>query len=253
MHEQTHEVVAIGGESVEHADAHIVATAFHGAVHGLGMVVVVALGASGMQFLIVLLVIGFLEQDVGANAGSLEFGVVFDSGCSNVDIHAADGAVAHLGVVDGLDRVENIFDGVEHRMLAGFECQTLVPHLLERDNFLTDFVLREFLARYGVVLAVVGAIDAPVDAVVRKVEGCKEHDAVAIEFLLDLACQIFVAFHEVGLVALEQHGGFAVREAFAGGSLVDDFFDKSPVATVLFGVVQGLHDFAVVDKLFGMR
>ena len=46
-----------------------------------------------MKFQIALLVIGLLEEDVGADAGFLQQAVVVHGGCRNVDVDAADGAV----------------------------------------------------------------------------------------------------------------------------------------------------------------
>ena len=80
-------------------------------------------------------------------------------------------------------------------MLACFESKALVAHLLQGDDLLAYFILRQFFARNGVVFAVIGAIHTTVYAVVRQIKRSKKHDAVAIELLLHLAGKVLEAFH----------------------------------------------------------
>ena len=82
----------------------------------------------------------------------------------------------------------------------------------------------------------VGTIDAAVDAVVGEIERGEHHDAVAVEALFHLACELLVALDQVWLVAVEKHGGLAVGQALAFGGFFDDFFNQSTVALVLFSV-----------------
>ena len=61
-----------------------------------------------------------------------------------------------------------------------------MPQVLQRDHFTANFVLRELLADDVFVFGVVWAVDAAVDAVIGKIEGRKEHDALAVDVLLYL-------------------------------------------------------------------
>ena len=49
MHQQTDEVVTVGLQPEQHADTHIVDTARHGTVHGLGVVSIVAFRSRRMK------------------------------------------------------------------------------------------------------------------------------------------------------------------------------------------------------------
>ncbi len=87
------ELVAVAFQAEQHAQAHVVDAALHGAVHGFGVVIVIMLGARGMELFVALLVVGLLEQDVGADARLPEHPVIFHRGCGDIHIHPADGAV----------------------------------------------------------------------------------------------------------------------------------------------------------------
>ena len=137
-------------------------------------------------------------------------------------------------------------------MLAGFHSQALVTHALQRNDLLADFVLGEALARNGVVLAMVWAIDAAVDAVVRQVQRREEHDAVAVEAALKVAGEFHITLGEVGKLTLEQYGGLAVGEALAGGSLVDDVLNQAAVGAVALCIVERFENLGIVDKFLGM-
>lgn len=58
----------------------------------LGMVGVIAFGAGGVQRFVVLFVIRFLKQDVGADAGLFEAAIVLDGGGGNVYVDPSDGS-----------------------------------------------------------------------------------------------------------------------------------------------------------------
>ena len=103
MEQQAHEVIAVGRQAIQHADANIVTTALHGAIHCLGVPAVVTLRAGWMQCFVIGLVISFLEQDIGADASLVQTVVAVHIGGGDVYVHAANGAVAHARVIDGLD------------------------------------------------------------------------------------------------------------------------------------------------------
>ena len=238
VHEEGGEFVAVAFEAEEYAESDVVDAALHGAVHGLGVVGVVVLGTGGMELLVAFLVVGLLEEDVGADAGVLELAVVLDGGGGDVDVDAADGAVLVLDVVDGLDGLEDVLDGVVDGILAAFDGESLVSHVLKGNDLAPDLVLGELLARDVLVLHVVGAVDAAVDAVVGEVERREHDDAVAVEVLLDLLGEGVDFGVLLGDVAVEEDGGLAVGESLAETCLVQDFVDERLVVAVLLGVVE---------------
>ena len=124
----------------------------HGAVHRLGVVGVVALGARGVERLVGRLVVGLLEEDVGADARVAQAAVVLDRRGGDVHVHAADGAVAVADRVDGVDGFEDVLQRVVARVLARFERQALVTHVLERRHLAADLLLRQLATRDVLVL-----------------------------------------------------------------------------------------------------
>ena len=80
------------------------------------------------------------------------------------------------------------------------------------------------------------AIDTSVDAVIGQVKRCEHHDAVAVEATLHVLGQLFVAFNQVGLVTVEQHGCLTVCQTLAQGCLVDNLLDEGTVALVALGI-----------------
>lgn len=202
------------------------------------------------EALVVLLVVGLLKQDVGADARLGEFPVVLHRGCGDVHVHAADSSVFVLDVVDGADALQNVFDGVK-RVLARFERQPFVPHVLQGDDFRFYLLLGELLAEHGLVLRMVGAVGAPVDAVVGEVERREHDDSVAVYPLLEPAGQCEHPFVEVGKVAFQQDGGFAVGDALRRFGLVQYMLYQGAVVPVGPRVFHRFYYFAVVDELFG--
>ena len=94
-----------------------------------------------------------------------------------------------LDAVDGPDALQNILDGVVHRVLPCLQGKTLVPHILERDHLPADFLLGQFLSGDVLVLRVVGAVNAAVYAVVGQVKGGEHNNAVAVKVLFNLLRQ----------------------------------------------------------------
>ena len=236
MHEQADEVIAVGCQAIKHADAHVVAAAQLGTIHGLGVIAVVALRARGMQCLVVLAVVGFLEEDVGTDTGGLELLVSLDLSRGDVHVQAADLTIAHLGIIDGVNRLQNVLQRVHHGVLAGLESDALVAHLDQSLDLSADLILRQFLARDGLVLGMVGAIDAPVDAIVRQIKRGEHHNAVAVEAALHVLGQLLVALNQVGLVTVQQDRRLAVGQALAQGGFIDNLFYQSTVALILLSV-----------------
>ena len=257
--EQARELVAVLLEAKEHAQAHVIDAPVHGAVHGLGVVVVVMLGPRGVKLEVALLVVGLLEEDVGPDSRVLEHAVLLHRSGGDVHVHAANGTVLVLDRVDRLDALEDVLDRIHPRVLARLDRQALVPHVLQGDHLAANLVLRELLARDVPVLGVVRAVRAAIDAVVGKIERGKEHDAVAVVGELDLSRQLKDLLVELGDLAGEKDARLAVREARAvaavaqgaGPGLLEQRLDQRHVARVRRGIVEGLANLLVVDEVLG--
>ena len=221
------------------------------------MVVVVVLGAGGVQLQVALLVVGLLEQDVGADARVLEPAEVFHRGGGDVDVDSADVAVLVVHAVDGVDALEDVLDGVVHRVLAGLDGQALVAHVLQRDHLGADLVLGQLAAGDVPVLHVIGTVHATVHAVVGQVQRREDHDAVAVEGQLDLLGDLVHALDLLRDLAGQQHRGLPVGQARAGAAvaalhrarLLQDLVDQLHVVLVRLGVLQRGADLLVVDEL----
>ena len=259
VHQQAGKLILVALEAEQHAETHIVDAALHCAVHRLGVIGIVVLGADRMQFEIALLVVGFLKQDIGADAGLLELAVILDRGRRDVDIDAADRAVFVLDAVNRLDALEDVFDRIVDRVLARFDCQTFVTQILQCDDLGAHLVLGQLFARNVLVLRVIRAVNAAVDAVVGQIERRKNHDAVAVKRQFDLLGQAVHLLHLFRDVAREQHGRFPVGQAravhagrgFLRPRLFEDAVDQRQVVLVFLRVADGLKDLLVVDELLG--
>ncbi len=169
MHQQAHEFIHIVVKAEEHAYSHIVAAAFLGAVHGLGMPLIIALWPRGMQLEIPFPVVGLLEKDIGSDSGFLKLPVILNRRGGDIHVHAADVAVFVMHAVDCLDTLENILNRVVDRVLAGLDGKSLMPHVLKGNDFRAHFILCQLFSRNVSVFDVIRAVNAAVDAVVRKV------------------------------------------------------------------------------------
>ena len=69
MHKQADKIIAIHVQAKENPDTHVVDAALHGTVHSFGMIGIVALWSGRVQFFVALLIVGLLEQDIGADTG----------------------------------------------------------------------------------------------------------------------------------------------------------------------------------------
>ena len=179
--------------------------------------------------------------------------VFLHGGGGDVDVDAADGSVFVLDGIDGVDALEDVLDGVVHRVFAGFDGQPLVAHVLQGDDFVSHFLLRQLLARYVAVLPVVGAVDAAVDAVVGQIQRREHDDAVAVELLLDLPGQRGDLRLHLGVFIGQQHGGFAVGKPLALARLVEDGADEGHVVLVQVGVGECVLDLLMVDELLRLH
>ena len=117
VHEEAGKFIAVHLQAEEYPQAYIVNAPLLGTVHGLGMVGIVMLWPGWVQCLIGFLVVGFLEEDISADACLVEFSVVFHGGGGNVYIDTADGTVLVLDIVNGIDGLQHILDRILHRIL----------------------------------------------------------------------------------------------------------------------------------------
>ena len=252
VHELPDQFVTVVVQPVEHSATDIVAASFLSPVHRLSMIAVVALRPGRMQSFVILLVVGLLEQDVRTYTGFMQLPVVFHSGSGNVDVDTTDGSVAGLGGIDGFYRLQDVFDRIAYRVLPCLHGQPLVAHVLEGTDFRRNLFLRKLLARDLAVLPMVRAVHATVYAIVRKVKRSEQHDAVAIQGLLDLLSQLEHLLVEIFDVAVQQDGRLPVGQSLQGRSLVQDFLYQSPVAFVPGSIFEGFQYFLVADELFGV-
>ena len=154
--------------------------------------------------------IGFLKEDVRTDTGIPQFTIILHRSGSDVHIHPAYCTVLMLDTVDSLDGLQDIIDRIAHGVFSGFQCQTLMPHILQGNHFLFYLLLREFLAGNSLVLQMIRAIHASIHTVIGQVQRCEHHDTVAVELMLNLPCQMEDTLDQVGLVTLQQQGGFPV-------------------------------------------
>ena len=87
----------------KNAEADVINAAFHSAVMGFGVVGVVALRAGGVECFVSGFVVGFLEENVGADACIAQLAVVLDRRSRDIHVHAANRSVLVMYGVDGLD------------------------------------------------------------------------------------------------------------------------------------------------------
>ena len=103
VHEKSCKFIAIFVEAEEHADSHIVDSAFHGSVHRFRVITIVMLRSGRVKLLIGFLVVGLLEENIGSNSRILQLSIVFYRGCGNIDIDSANVSVLMVDAVNGLD------------------------------------------------------------------------------------------------------------------------------------------------------
>ena len=251
MHQQSGKLIPIQLQTKQDAQSHIINTALHGTIHGFGMVVVVMLGTGGMQLQIAFLVIGFLEQDISTDARILQTAVVFHrSGC-NIYIDPADGTVLVLDRIDGIDAIQNIFNGVVHRILSGFNGKPLMPHVLQGNDLPGNLLLGQLLPGNVLVLHMIGTVHTAVDAIVGQVQRGKNHDPVAVKVQLDLLRQFVYLRQLVRQLACQQHGSLPVGQTLPQLCLFNDLIDQLHIRLVGICISQSVPDFIVVDKIIG--
>ena len=115
--------------------------------------------------------------------------------------------------IDGVYRLQDIFKWIHHRVLSGFEGETLMAHVLEGYDLAANLVLGELTAGDGLVFEMIGAVDASVHTVVGEIERSKHYDTVAIEPLLYATGKLGCGGYDFGLFRFEERERFAVGES----------------------------------------
>ena len=214
-----------------------------------------------MQLFVAGTVVSLLEQDVGADFRSLQLAIGVLGRGGDVHVHAADGAIGVLRGVDGLKAFKNVVERVMGRILPRLDGQPLVTHVLQGDHLSANLLLRELAARNVAVGRMVGAVKAPVHAIVGKVQRREQHNAVAVIGLLDVAGELADLGVHLRILAGQKHRGLAVSErrtVVVGRrqvcpGLFQDGTRQSGVVPMHGGIGQGVEDFLVVDEIIGAR
>ena len=197
--------------------------------------------------------VSFLEKNVCSDSGVSEFSVVFHRGGSDVYIDPADGAVFVFYTVNGLYRLENVFNRIHLRIFAGFDGKTLVTHILKGGNFLFYLLLCKLLSRNVLVFKMIRTVNASVHTVVGKIEGSEHYYAVSVEILFYLTGKIeYLAVH-LFIFAHEKNRCLAVVKTFSLTCFFKYLPDKFSIVPVLFGVFDCFEYLFVRNKLFGLK
>ena len=210
VHKDSRKLIAVFIQPEQNAKSYIINAALHGTVHSFGMISIVMLRSPWVKLLIRFLVIGFLEKNVGADAGIVKLPVIFHGGCSDVYVYPADGAVFVFDGINGLDRFQYVFNGIVDGILSCFQGKTLVALILKSDNFRADFLLGQLFAGDVLVDGMVGTVSTAVYSIVGKVQRRKHYNTVAVKIFFDLLGQSIDFLNLFRGFAGKKHGGIPV-------------------------------------------
>ena len=147
--------------------------------------------------------VGLLENLVGADARRLDRGVAGMVQGSGVDVDAADFALAGRGGVN-LPHALGHELGRVARMLAEDQNQPLVPLVLQGQHLPPEFVCVQRAANLPAVRAAERAIKAVVRAIVAHVQRRKQHDPIAVNLALQPPGGVEHLLHQARLVGRQQ-------------------------------------------------
>ena len=261
VHDQAGKLVAISLQSKQYTQAHIVDAALHGAVHRFGMPIIITLRTCGMQLLVTLFVIRFLEQNVCANLCFFKHAVLFDRGRGNVHVNASDCAIAVFDGIDGFHALQDVFDGVVLRIFACFDGQALMTHILQGNNLSANLFLSELPAGDGAILCVIRAIQAAFHAVVRKIQRRKKNNTITVVGQLNLVRQFFDFPIDLRIFAGQKNACLTMgynrtmigRRMQVGTCLVQNAAAQLDIVFMRISVGDGIEDLRVVDELVGAK
>mmetsp|Transcript_15675 Transcript_15675/g.34058 ORF Transcript_15675/g.34058 Transcript_15675/m.34058 type:complete len:374 (-) Transcript_15675:244-1365(-) len=213
-HRQHLETIIV--ETEESADTHVTETSDLCSVHRLQSVCKVGLGSCGVYSMKGGLMICLLKESVGSH--TIQFVESFEIGDRqrryfHVDSSNGTGRFCHRGF-DSLYRLQELLKG-ELWMFACKEKQAAVTLPLKGFDLSNDLGCGEGGTRSCLVAAAVATVGAGVDAVARKIQRRKEHDAVAVDPLFDVKSCLVQLMDEVVFfrVNIDQHASLFQTEA----------------------------------------
>ena len=167
-------------QAEKHADSHIVASRFQSAAQTVEPVQVIALArARRMHAGVRFMMIGFLENLIGADAGRFNDPVSFMIHGRRVDIDSANFPVPVAGGVDRTHAFGNEI-GVVFGMLAENQDQPLLPRSLELHHLFAQFFKCQSAPHREFIAALKPAIGTIIDAIVAHIERSEKHNPVAV-------------------------------------------------------------------------
>ena len=158
-----------------------------------------------------------------------------------------------LDAVDGLDGFQNVFQGIVHRVLAGFNGKALVTHILQGNDLLTDLLLGQLFAGNMAVLGMVRAVFTAIDTVVGKIKRGKHNDTVAIKFFLDFPGQLVDFLIFILQIAIQQDKGFLVGYTLHFAGFFQNFINQFTVVLVFLCIGETGTDFLITDEFLCLR
>ena len=156
-----------------------------------------------------------------------------------------------MNAVDGVYALQHVFQRVHRRVLAKFDGQTFVSHVLKRNHLGLYLFLRQFLSSYILVLCVVRTVYTSVHAVVRQIQWSEQYDSVSVQFVLDFPCQLESLLVYLSIRTFQQSQRLSVRNALLVPGLCEYFLKQCLVVLVLLGKSHSLEYFLMIDEFSG--
>ena len=242
-------------EPEEDAETDIIDACVEGAVHtGQPPAIIAFDGIGRMHVGIRLVMIGFLENLEGADAGFLNDFEIIDGHRGRVDVNATDiaRAVACFDA-DGVDGVETLGDevGPGFRMFAVDGHDSLVS-IASRHGFGLglDLVKGEAAALLQIVVTTESAVATAVDAVAGDIHRREGDDAVIVHKVLDLECGLLHLLAKLGIRNVQEEGRFGGIERLDGEGFREDFADANGVG--VSARFELTLDQGIVDEVVAM-
>ena len=248
MHKDAYEIVFIKIEAEQNAAAYIVNPRFHRPVHGLGMIRIIALRTGWVKIFIRFFIICLLEQDVRSDPGVFQLLIILDRRGRDVNVDTADRSVFMFDAVDRIDAFQYVFDRVVFRIFSRLDGQPFVSHILQSRDFLTDLLLRQLLSADMLVLSMIRAVFASIDAVIRKIQRREQHDPVAIKFFFDFLRQSENFLMDAFILTFQKQRRFPVGKTFAVLRPLQDLSHILDIIFMFLCIAQSFLDFFVADE-----
>ncbi len=208
-------------QAEEGADAHVVALRLHGPGDAVQPPEIIALErVAGMDAMVGFVVIGFLEDLIGADAGRLDRGIAGMVQRGGVEVHPANFALAGLDRIDLPHAIGHVM-GVVLRMLAEDEDDALVAAVFQGFDLGAQVGRRERAADILGVGTAEAAVLTIVGALVADIQRREQDDAVAVDVAFQLPGGREDLLHAGRVVGGQQHGGLFDAERFLGHALGD--------------------------------